>query len=97
MTDDLDENMGFPTATDRFFGDAVGGRRLWASEWEREHDWHHHVTGYKDAADVLLAHLENADGTRGSLGPKSSSCIVITLNSRSSSWRANVEDSWVGR
>jgi hypothetical protein len=69
VTDDLDGGTGFPTAADRFFGDEVGGRRRWVSEWEREHDWHHHVTGYKDAADVLLAHLENTGRDVRKLGP----------------------------
>ncbi len=69
VTNDPDENTGLPTAADRFFGDDVGSRRPWASEWEREHDWHHHVTGYKDAADVLLAHLENTGRDARKLGP----------------------------
>lgn len=69
MTDDLEANRGLPTAADRFFEKGSSGRRFWLSEWEREHDWHHHVTGYKDAADVLLAHLETIGRDARKLGP----------------------------
>ena len=70
MTDNPDENTALPTAADRFFeDDEGGGRPLWVSDWDREHDWYHHVTGYKDAADVLLAHLENTGRDARKLGP----------------------------
>jgi len=44
-----------PTAEDRFFED-LGARGTWASACDREHDWHHWVTGYKYAADILVGH-----------------------------------------
>jgi len=69
VINDPDENTGLPVAADRFFGDDVGSRVAWASGWELEHDWYHHVTGYKDAADVLLAHLENTGRDARKLGP----------------------------
>jgi hypothetical protein len=51
-----DDSTGLAAADDRLFGEAAR-RHTWASPWEREHDWYHYVTGYKDAADALCAHL----------------------------------------
>lgn len=59
MQKDSDGYSGFPTAKDRFFEDFLGAGGAWASEeYRREHDWYHYMTGYKDAADALMAHLE---------------------------------------
>ena len=69
LPNDRDEETGFPTAEDRFFEDHPRGRGTWASEWEREHDWYHHVTGYKYAADVLIAHVEQTGRVAHKLGP----------------------------
>lgn len=62
-----DDSAALPTADDRFFGDPCV-RQTWASAWDREHDWYHYVTGYKDAADTLFAQLE-AGGRAIKLGP----------------------------
>lgn len=56
LPNEPDEN-GFPTAEDTLF-DPKATRNSWATEWEREHDWYHYVNGYKDAADLLIAHLD---------------------------------------
>lgn len=63
-----DERDSFPTAEDRFF-ENLAVRATRASAWDREHDWYHFVTGYKDAADVLVAHLEVAPRLAYKLGP----------------------------
>jgi hypothetical protein len=66
---DREEGVELPTLKDRFFDGDPAGRRTWTSGWEREHDWYHHVTGYKDAADILIADLENGGRDTRKLGP----------------------------
>jgi len=62
------DESSLPTAQDSFF-EHLNASRSWTSAWEPEHDWYHYVTGYKYAADVLVAHLETAGRLAYKLGP----------------------------
>lgn len=64
-----DEDQGFPTAGDGFFERPVGNPATWSSAWERDHDWYHYAAGYRDAAEVLLAHVKTEGRGARMLGP----------------------------
>jgi hypothetical protein len=69
LTNNEDGNPQLPTASDRLLLDETFTRRPWASDWDRDHDWYHHITGYKHAADTLFVHFVTAGRDARKLGP----------------------------
>ena len=59
-TPEEDELAGFPGAQDRLFAlsSSAGGT---ASSFEKRQAWYYYVNGYKDAADLLVAHIAEGD------------------------------------
>lgn len=59
-TSEEDEIVPFPDARDRLFEfSSTGGGA--ASSFEKRQAWYYYVNGYKDAADLLVAHIAEAD------------------------------------
>src|SRR6267378_3012323 len=64
----LNTESALPAVEDRFF-EAPSLRSPGAAEWERAPDWYHYTTGYRDAADILMANLEAAGRGAYKLAP----------------------------
>ena len=61
-TSEEDEMAAFPGTQDRLFDFSTA--RGATSSFEKRQAWYYYVNGYKDAADLLVAHIAEADARK---------------------------------